>query len=71
VVGLGPRARRNDDVRARAARELCTHVAATGRERSGEAFTRYINDVNKRIFDLVNSSDPTDKLGGIAAIGAT
>lgn len=60
---------RNDDVRSRAARELCQHVAATSRERSGESFTRFINDVNKRIFDLVSSSDVSEKLGGIMAIG--
>jgi len=56
-------------VRSRAARELCQHVAATSRERSGESFTRFINDVNKRIFDLVSSSDVSEKLGGIMAIG--
>ena len=59
---------RNDDVRARAAKELCIHVATTSRERSGESFTRFINDVNKRIFDLVSSTDVAEKLGGIMAI---
>ena len=32
------------------------------------AFTKFINDVNRRIFELVNGSEANDKIGGIMAI---
>ncbi|KAI9000239.1 armadillo-type protein [Gaertneriomyces semiglobifer] len=59
---------KNDDVRARAANELREHVIAVSREVSGEAFAKFINDVNKRIFELIHSNDSSDKIGGILAI---
>jgi len=79
---------KNDDVRAKAAKELRAHVtqrfpfffssshprspliqvSAVSRELSGENFTKFINDINRRIFELVNSNDYHDKLGGILAI---
>lgn len=36
---------------------------------SSENFTKYMNDLNRRIFDLVNSSDENEKLGAIMVIG--
>ncbi|KAK6543250.1 phosphatidylinositol kinase- protein kinase tor1, variant 2 [Orbilia ellipsospora] len=33
-----------------------------------EAFTRFSNDVNKRIFEMIHSNDTTDKIGGILAL---
>ena len=35
----------------------------------GEGTTKFINDVNRRIFELIHSSDMNDKIGGILAIG--
>ena len=41
------------------------------RELSGEPFTKFNNDVNRRIFELVNGTDSvSDKIGGIMAIGS-
>lgn len=39
------------------------------RDMSSEQFTKYMNDLNKRIFDLVNSTDAHEKMGGIMVIG--
>lgn len=59
---------KNDDIRSKAAKELRTHVSTVSRELSGENFTKFINDVNRRIFELVNSTDYHEKIGGIMAI---
>jgi FKBP12-rapamycin complex-associated protein len=60
---------RNDDFRARAGLELKDLVATTSREVTVETFSKFSNDINKRIFELIHSSDVNDKLGGICAIG--
>lgn len=57
-------------MRTKAASELRDHVAVVSREVLGDGFTKFMNDVNRRIFELVHSQDIGDKLGGIAAIGA-
>jgi FKBP12-rapamycin complex-associated protein len=44
-------------------------VEAVSRELSGEALTRFNNDVNRRIFELTGSADSSEKLGGIEALG--
>ncbi|RKO94116.1 armadillo-type protein, partial [Blyttiomyces helicus] len=59
---------KNEDVRLRAANDLRDHVIAVSREVSGESFTKFVNDVNKRIFELIHSNDNIDKIGGILAI---
>ncbi|KAI9341262.1 armadillo-type protein [Zopfochytrium polystomum] len=43
-------------------------VVSVARETSGEVFSRFMNDVNRRIFELIHSSDTSDKIGGIYAI---
>ncbi|KAJ3103710.1 phosphatidylinositol kinase- protein kinase tor1 [Phlyctochytrium bullatum] len=43
-------------------------VVLVSREISGDQFTKFMNDINRRIFDLINSSDTSDKIGGIVAI---
>ncbi|KAJ3083694.1 phosphatidylinositol kinase- protein kinase tor1, partial [Quaeritorhiza haematococci] len=58
----------NDDVRTKAATDLRDHVVAVSRELSGDAFTKFINDINRRIFELIHSKDDNDKIGGILAI---
>ena len=35
---------------------------------TGETFTKFINDVNRRIFDLIHSTEQADKISGILAI---
>lgn len=62
------RGSKSDDVRMRAAKDLRLHVSTVSRELSGENFTKFINDVNRRIFELVNSNDYHEKIGGIMAI---
>ncbi|KAJ3311625.1 phosphatidylinositol kinase- protein kinase tor1 [Boothiomyces sp. JEL0838] len=59
---------KNEDVRIRAGNELKDFVASTAREVSVEYFTKFSNDINKRIFELVHSPDLNDKVGGILAI---
>lgn len=44
-------------------------VTATARELSGDPFTRFNNEINKKIFELIHSSDASEKLGAIVAIG--
>ncbi|GAO47492.1 hypothetical protein G7K_1698-t1 [Saitoella complicata NRRL Y-17804] len=59
---------KNEDARQRSAGELRDYVAATSRELSGEALTRFNNDINRRIFELIHSNDVNEKIGGILAI---
>jgi FKBP12-rapamycin complex-associated protein len=59
----------NPDVQAKAAKELRLYVESEAREMNSESFTKYMNDLNRRIFDLVNSSDTHEKMGGIMVIG--
>jgi len=44
-------------------------VEAEAREMSSDSFTKFMNDLNRRIFDLVNSQDVHEKMGGINVIG--
>lgn len=59
---------RHKEVRANAAQDLRMYVENEARQMSSEAFTKYMNDLNKRIFDLVNSSNAHEKMGGIMVI---
>ena len=38
------------------------------RETSGDAYTKFSNEINKRIFELIQSPESNDKIGGITAI---
>lgn len=44
-------------------------VSTLGHEMSKERFHRFMGDVNRLIFELVHSSDCTEKLGGVVIIG--
>ncbi len=46
--------------------KVCVETAA--REVSREEFTVFITELNKRIFDLVKSDEPHEKMGGISKI---
>ncbi|KAK9379012.1 armadillo-type protein [Kockiozyma suomiensis] len=59
---------KSPEVRNRAADELRDHLSTVVRELPIDQFTRYSNDVNRRIFELIHSTDTNDKFGGIAAI---
>lgn len=59
----------NDEERNRYAIELRNHLESVARDLSVEQFNRYINDINKTIFELLHS-DNSAKFGGIAAIDA-
>jgi FKBP12-rapamycin complex-associated protein len=59
---------RDEKVRKKAARDLRVYVEGEAREISSESFTKVMNDLNRRIFDLVNSSDVHCKMGGISII---
>ncbi|KAI9026899.1 armadillo-type protein [Hyaloraphidium curvatum] len=61
---------RDDDVRRQAAGDLKHHVVAVSREISGDSFTRFMNDVNRKIYELVHSTNSEDKISGIYAIDA-
>ncbi|KAI8813143.1 armadillo-type protein [Cladochytrium replicatum] len=59
---------RNDDVRRKAADELRDHAISISTEISTEGFSKFMNDVYRRIFELISSNDINDKIGGILAI---
>ncbi|CEM08834.1 unnamed protein product [Vitrella brassicaformis CCMP3155] len=59
---------KNESVRAKAAKNLRIHVEAEAKEMSGGTFTKFMADLNKRIYDLVSSPHQEDKIGGIMAI---
>ncbi|KAI9218121.1 hypothetical protein BC828DRAFT_407888 [Blastocladiella britannica] len=60
---------RNDEIKATAADDLKHHILAVSRELTAEAFSKFITDINQRIFELILSSDVHEKVGGIMAIG--
>lgn len=59
---------KNKDVQAKAARDLRQHVENEARDIPPDQFNKYMNDLNKRIFDLINSPEPTEKMGGCVVI---
>lgn len=56
------------DIRVKGAQLLRDTVKSASRECSGETFATFLNEVNRRIFELVHSADNSDKIGGILAI---
>lgn len=59
---------KNAQERATAVGELRNHLVTTAREVSSEQFTRYNNELNNKIFELIHGSDPLEKVGGILAV---
>ncbi len=68
VFWLTNNKKRSRDEKQTAATELKIHLITTSREISQEQFSKYANDINKKIFDLIHSQDPSDRLGGVLAI---
>lgn len=59
-----------EEERTRSALELRSFLASIARDLTGEQFNRYNNEINKTIFDLLQSKDAAQTLGGIAALNA-
>ncbi|CAG5108662.1 Similar to Mtor: Serine/threonine-protein kinase mTOR (Rattus norvegicus), partial [Cotesia congregata] len=59
---------RHEDVRNKAARDLCHYVKTELRESSQEEITAFMDEFNHHIIEMVNGSDMNEKKGGILAI---
>ncbi|ELU01654.1 hypothetical protein CAPTEDRAFT_155489 [Capitella teleta] len=59
---------RNDEARAKAARDLNHYVTTELREVSLDDLTSFMDEFNHQIFEMVSSSDVNEKKGGILAI---
>lgn len=59
-----------EEERARSAVELRSFLASIARDLTPEQFNRYNNEINRTIFDLLQSKDTVQTLGGIAALNA-
>ena len=68
ALHLGELRSRSEAKRLRAASSLRLCVEAEAREMSSETFSRFMNELNRRIFDLVSSAESHEKQGGIQAI---
>lgn len=60
---------RNEETRAKAARDLNHYVSTELREVSVDDLTNFMDDFNHQIFEMVSSADVNEKKGGILAIG--
>eukprot|EP00960_Hanusia_phi_P069061 766993-Hanusia_phi.AAC.4 len=59
---------RNEHTQKKAMVELRSAVEMESRQMSREEFSGFITELNKRIFDLVKSEEPCEKMGGINAM---
>ncbi|XP_029434781.1 serine/threonine-protein kinase mTOR isoform X2 [Rhinatrema bivittatum] len=59
---------RNEETRAKAAKDLQHYVTTELREVSQEEATQFYDELNHHIFELVSSSDVSERKGGILAI---
>lgn len=59
---------RHEEVRIKAARDLCLYVKTELREASQEEVTAFMDEFNHHIFEMVSGSDMHEKKGGILAI---
>lgn len=59
---------KQDETRENAAKQLRQLVEEESRQLNGEAFNRFMSDLNRRIFEFVSSTDPAETMGGILAI---
>lgn len=65
---LGDLKGKHDEARLAAARDLRRLVESTIRSRPTDSAV-FVDELNRLVLDLVNSTNTTDKLGGIAVIG--
>ena len=61
---------RREHVKRKAMQDLRSAVEMEARQLSRENFTAFVTELNKRIFDLIKSEEPHEKLGGIFAMDA-
>lgn len=61
---------KKEDERLHSAIELRNFLALIARDLTPEQFNRYNNEINRTIFDLLQSKDAAQTLGGIAALNA-
>ncbi|XP_009978293.1 PREDICTED: serine/threonine-protein kinase mTOR-like [Tauraco erythrolophus] len=61
---------RSEETRAKAAKDLQHYVTMELREMSQEESTRFYDQLNHHIFELVSSSDANERKGGILAIAS-
>ncbi|XP_069466036.1 serine/threonine-protein kinase mTOR isoform X2 [Ambystoma mexicanum] len=59
---------RNEEARAKAAKDLQHYVTTELREVTQEEATQFYDELNHHIFELVSSSDVSERKGGILAI---
>ncbi len=59
---------KSEEARLKAADDLKDLVNNTSQENSAETAGKFMNDLNRRLFDMLNSSDSNEKLGAISAI---
>ncbi|XP_043266889.1 serine/threonine-protein kinase mTOR isoform X2 [Venturia canescens] len=59
---------RNEELRNKAARDLCHYVKTELREASQEEITAFMDEFNHHIFEMVSGSDVNERKGGILAI---
>jgi FKBP12-rapamycin complex-associated protein len=61
---------KREHVKRKAMQDLRSAVEMEARQMSRENFSAFITELNRRIFDLVKSDEPHEKLGGIFAMDA-
>lgn len=59
---------KNEEIRNKAACELKEYVVSTSREMQRDAFILFNNDINRKIYELVHSSDNYEKQSGVIVI---
>ncbi|KAL8733536.1 MAG: hypothetical protein Q9181_003535 [Wetmoreana brouardii] len=59
---------KNEEVRTKAAHDVYAGVVAAAREQAPEAFQATYSLVNHRLSQLINGSDPYERIGGILAV---
>ncbi|KAK0179190.1 hypothetical protein PV327_008004 [Microctonus hyperodae] len=59
---------RHEDVRNKAARDLCHYIKTELRETSQDEITIFMDEFNHQIFEMVSGTDMNEKKGGILAI---
>ena len=61
---------RREHVKRKAMQDLRAVVEMEARQMSRESFSAFIQELNARIFTLIKSEEPHEKLGGIFAMDA-
>jgi FKBP12-rapamycin complex-associated protein len=65
---IGELKNKNPEVRFKAAKNFRSFVLSQSREMTGEMFAKFLADLHNQVFELVNGTAISDKIGGILAI---